>query len=94
MNTNFELLFNLFDKIILEEETADLTPDHFSRTVAEEYILQVQKLGSIIPQISYQDLFEELTLEVIKIFRVKTYGFYDIKSYQKSAIHKLSESEL
>lgn len=93
MNSNFNLLFDIFDHCILMEDLSDLTPELFAKAVAEQYIEAIQKEGMIIPQASYHMLLASISEETLNIYRKKSYGFYDLKAYQKSVIHKISEND-
>lgn len=90
---NYNLLFEIFDHCILMEDLSDLTPELFAKQVAEQYVQSLQKKGMIIPQINYHSLLSSVTEEALNIYRKKSYGFYDIKAYQKSIIQKVTEND-
>lgn len=93
MKNNFDVLFEIFDHCILMEDLSDLTPELFAKVVAEQYLEQIQKNGMIIPQSSYANLLASISEECLNIYRKRSYGFYDLKAYQKSVIHKIGEHD-
>lgn len=90
---NYNLLFQVFDHCILMEDLSDLTPELFAKQVAEQYIQELQKKGMIIPQTSFHSLVVTVTEEALNIYRKKSYGFYDLRAYQKSIIQKVTEND-
>lgn len=90
---NYDLLFEIFDHCILMEDLSDLTPDLFAKQVAEQYVQELQKKGMIIPQSNYYSLVTTVTEEALNIYRKKSYGFYNLKAYQKSIIQKVTEND-
>lgn len=90
---NYNLLFEVFDHCILMEDLSDLTPELFARQVAEQYVHELQKRGMIIPQLNHHSLVTTVSEEALSIYRKKSYGFYDLKAYQKSIIQKVTEND-
>jgi len=87
MNPN-ELLIFIFEECLVMEELADLQPPDFAKFVSERFEEEIRARGNLIPEYMKKMLLESLQEEVLTMYRKKTYGFYDLTTYQKHVSEK------
>lgn len=83
----------VFDLCLLNEDLADLTPELFAQEVRDLYLDKIKVSGVLLPQFQFQQLVHTIEEEALTMFRMKTYGFYDLSAYQKSIFNKVNSNE-
>lgn len=75
----YELVQTGLKDASLKEERAE----DFAELIFAQYNKLLAKNGFYFPRLVFEDTKNEIKDEILRIYRIKTYGCFNIKSYQE-----------
>lgn len=61
---------------------ASLNSEDFATQVSHAYIEVLRRKGLVVPASESEKIFESLREDALIMYRMKTYGFYNLGEYQ------------
>lgn len=80
MGSNLDLLYRIFERHLLDPTSKEKEQDEFIFRIVEEYVMNLIREAHI-PIHYLETIRQDLEAEVLEMFRVKTYGHPNLKSY-------------
>ncbi|MCB0348697.1 MAG: hypothetical protein KDD37_07670 [Bdellovibrionales bacterium] len=74
-------LYDFIYEGIKNKDLRDLNAEDFCEAVYLRYKEYLKTSGLFTPQKLYRDVRMEITDEILKVYRMKTYGCFNLKSY-------------
>jgi hypothetical protein len=78
-NELYEFIYEGFKDATLEH----LSPEAFCEAIFLRYKEHLQVKGLFTPQLLSRDVRMEIIDEILKVYRMKTYGCFSLKSYKE-----------
>lgn len=85
MKTN---IAELIDEELLSDLYLNETNEQFIARICDLCLDEIEQNKGFAPSGFGKDVVEEIELEVTEIFRMKTYGYYNLLDYRKSQLKK------
>jgi hypothetical protein len=85
MDPNVDLLYSIFEQYLFNALVEDETTEDFLTRVVREYVARLSHKGKgTIPREFAQSIETDLREEVLEMFRMKTYGHYNLADFRKA----------
>ena len=88
MKSTKSLIAELIDEEILSHLHRHETNDEFIQRICELCLDEIERSRGYSPQGFGADVISELEMEVTEVFRMKTYGYYNLQDYRNSQLKK------
>lgn len=80
-------LFQIFEKYLKDLSRPHQTQDELIFDVVAEYILHLMNTGNV-PNTVLDAIENDITEEVLELYRKKTYGHMTLQEYRQNAVRK------
>lgn len=88
MKTTKSYIAELMDEEIFSHLHQNETNEEFIQRICELCLDEIESTKGFSPSGYGADVISELEMEVTEVFRVKTYGFYNLQEYRKSHLKR------
>jgi hypothetical protein len=88
MKSTKSLIAELIDEEILSHLHLHETNDEFIQRICELCIDELERNRKYSPRGFGADVISEIEMEVTEVFRMKTYGYYNLQDYRNSQLRK------
>ncbi len=74
-------LYDFIYEGIKSSDLREMSPEDFCETIYLRYKEHLRQIGIFTPQKLYRDVRMEIYDEILKVYRMKTYGCFNLKPY-------------
>ncbi len=88
MKTTKSYIAELIDEEISSHLHFHETNEEFIDRICQLYLDELENLKGFSPKGYGLDVIQEIELEVTEVFRMKTYGYYNLQDYRQKQLKK------
>lgn len=88
MKTTKSYIAELIDEEISSHLYLNETNEEFIDRICQLYLDEIESRKGFSPRGYGVDVIQEIELEVTEVFRMKTYGYYNLQDYRKKQLKK------